>query len=208
MLKVWGRNTSSNVQKVMWAIGEMGLPHERIDIGGPFGKNKEPAYLAMNPNGLVPTLEEDDGFLLWESNSVVRYLAAKHRATVLEPIDLKARALANQWMDWQLSVLGPAITPVFWGLIRTPPEKRDMAAIEAAKVKTIDAAKMLDARLGKTPFVAGDAFTYGDIPVGVMIYRYTKLVPERPRLPNLERWYAAISDRMPFRDQVLAVPLV
>jgi len=208
MLKVWGRNTSSNVQKVMWAIGEMELAHERIDIGGPFGKNKEPAYLAMNPNGLVPTLEEDDGFLLWESNSVVRYLAAKHRATVLEPIDLKTRALANQWMDWQLSVLGPAITPVFWGLIRTPPEKRDMAAIEAAKVKTIDAAKMLDARLGKTPFVAGDAFTYGDIPVGVMIYRYTKLVPERPRLANLERWYAAISDRKPFRDQVLAVPFV
>jgi glutathione S-transferase len=208
MLKIWGRNTSSNVQKAMWAIGEMGLAHERIDIGGPFGKNKEPAYLAMNPNGLVPTLEEEDGFLLWESNSVVRYLAAKHRAEILEPTDPKARALANQWMDWQLTVLGPAITPVFWGLVRTPPEKRDMAAIEAAKVKTTDGAKILDARLGKTAFVAGNAFSYGDIPVGVMIYRYMKLVPERPKLANLERWYAAIAERKAFRDQVSSVPLV
>ena len=98
MIKIWGRNTSSNVQKVMWAVGEIGLPHERIDIGGPFGKNREPAYLAMNPNGLVPTLEEEDGFLLWESNSIVRYLAAKHKATVLEPADLRTRASpANGW---------------------------------------------------------------------------------------------------------------
>jgi glutathione S-transferase len=208
MLKIWGRNTSSNVQKAMWAVGEMGLAHERIDIGGPFGKNKEPAYLAMNPNGLVPTLEEEDGFLLWESNSVIRYLAAKHRADVLEPTDLKVRALAHQWMDWQLTVLGPAITPVFWGLVRTPPEKRDMAAIEAAKVKTTEAAKILDARLGKANFVAGSAFSYGDIPVGVMIYRYMTLVPERPKLANLERWYAAIVERKAFRDHVSSIPLV
>jgi glutathione S-transferase len=208
MLKIWGRNTSSNVQKAMWAVGEMGLAHERIDIGGPFGKNKEPAYLAMNPNGLVPTLEEEDGFLLWESNSVIRYLAAKHRADILEPTDLKVRALASQWMDWQLTVLGPAITPVFWGLVRTPPEKRDMAAIEAAKVKTTEAAKILDARLGKTNFAAGSTFSYGDIPVGVMIYRYMKLVPERPKLANLERWYAAIAERKAFRDHVSSIPLV
>jgi glutathione S-transferase len=208
MLKIWGRNTSSNVQKAMWAVGEMGLAHERIDIGGPFGKNKEPAYLAMNPNGLVPTLEEEDGFLLWESNSVIRYLAAKHRADILEPADFKIRALASQWMDWQLTVLGPAITPVFWGLVRTPPEKRDTAAIEAAKVKTTEAAKILDARLGKTNFAAGSAFSYGDIPVGVMIYRYMKLVPERPKLANLERWYAAIAERKAFRDHVSSIPLV
>src|SRR5580693_7242711 len=91
VIKIWGRNTSSNVQKVMWAVGEMGLPHERIDIGGAFGKNREAAYLAMNPNGLVPTLEEEDGFLLWESNSIVRYLAVKHKSTVLEPADLRMR---------------------------------------------------------------------------------------------------------------------
>ena len=150
MLKIWGRNTSSNVQKVIWALAEMKLPFERIDVGGAFGKTKDPFYLAMNPNSLVPTLEEEDGFTLWESNSIVRYLAAKHQNRTLEPADLKIRARAQMWMDWQLSVMGPSITPVFWGLIRTPPEKRDPKAIEAGKEKTITAAKMMDAQLGKT----------------------------------------------------------
>jgi len=208
MIKIWGRNTSSNVQKAMWAVGELGLECTRIDVGGAFGKNKEPAYLAMNPNGLVPTLEEEDGFLLWESNSIVRYLAAKHdKAGVLEPRDAKQRALASQWMDWQLSVIGPAITPVFWGLIRTPPEKRDANAIGAGKEKTIGAAKMMDAQLAKTAFLAGPNFSYGDIPVGIMIYRYMQLIPERPPTPNLDRWYGAISSRKAFKEQVGSVPL-
>lgn len=208
MIKIWGRNTSSNVQKVMWAIGEIGLPHERIDIGGPFGKNRDPAYLAMNPNGLVPTLEEEDGFLLWESNTIVRYLAAKNRAIVLEPTDLKARARAGAWMDWQLSVLAPAITPVFVGMIRTPPEKRDYAAIEESKKKTTATFAILDDHLAKTAYVAGDVFSYGDIPAAVMANRYRRLVPERPPLRNFERWYAAISARQAFKDQVADVPLV
>ncbi len=207
-MKIWGRTTSSNVQKVMWGIGEMGLKHERIDIGGPFGKNREPAYLAMNPNGLVPTLEEDDGFLLWESNSILRYLAGKHQAAVLEPKDLRVRALAHQWMDWQLSVLGPAITPVFWGLVRTPPEKRDHAAVEAGKKKTADAVKMLDDRLGKAKYLAGDAFSYGDIPAAIMVRRYRDLVPERPKFDNVERWYAAIAARSAFAEHVTKIPLV
>ena len=208
MIKIWGRNTSSNVQKAMWAVGELKLEHTRIDIGGVFGKNKEPAYLAMNPNGLVPTLEEEDGFLLWESNSIIRYLAGKHDKTgVLEPKDAKQRALASQWMDWQLSVLGPAITPAFWGLIRTPPEKRDMAAIKASKEKTTTVMQMLEERLGKTQYVAGNTFSYGDIPVGVMTYRFRELVPERPAMPNVERWFAALAKRQAFQDQVGSIPL-
>ncbi len=207
MIKVWGRNTSSNVQKVMWTIGEIGLPHERIDIGGAFGKNREAEYLAKNPNGLVPTLEEEDGFLLWESNSIVRYLAAKHKSTMLEPADLRARALASKWMDWQLSVAGPAITPVFWGLIRTPAEQRNHAEIEEGKKKTTVAMSMMDEQLGKTAYLAGDAFSYGDIPTGIMAYRYRQLVPDRPPLRNFERWYAAISSRQAFKDQVGSVPL-
>jgi glutathione S-transferase len=208
MIKMWGRNTSSNVQKAMWAVGELGLEHQRIDVGGAFGKNKEPTYLAMNPNGLVPTLEEEDGFLLWESNSIVRYLAAKHdKNGVIEPKDLKMRGLASQWMDWQLSVVGPAIFQAFWGLIRTPPEKRDMAAIKTSQEKTTDAMKIVDAQLAKTKFLAGDAFSYGDIPVGVMAYRFRQLCPDRPALPNLERWYAAISSRKAFQDHVGSIPL-
>ena len=180
MIKIWGRNTSVNVQKVMWALGELGVPHERIDVGGSFGKNNEPPYLAMNPNGLVPTLE-DDGFLLWESNSIVRYLAAKYGPGKLEPTDPHARARAGSWMDWQISVAAPAVTPVFWGLVRTPPEKRDAAAIEAGKVKSMAAMKILDAQLAKSAFVAGDALSMGDIPVALMAYRFRRLVPERPR---------------------------
>ena len=207
MIKIWGRNTSSNVQKAIWAVGELGLEHTRLDVGGAFGKNKEAPYLAMNPNGLVPTLEED-GFLLWESNSIVRYLAGKHdKANVLEPKDPRQRALASQWMDWQLSVVAPAITPAFWGLIRTPPEKRDKAAIKASQDKTTDAMKMLDAQLAKTAYVAGPAFSYGDIPVGVMAYRFRVLVPDRPPLANLERWFGLISKRKAFHDHVGSIPL-
>src|SRR5258707_4277630 len=162
MIKIWGRNTSVNVQKVMWTVGELGLQHERIDVGGPFGKNNEPAYLAMNPNGLVPTLQED-GFLLWESNAIVRYLAAKYGAGKLEPSDLRARARASSWMDWQLTVAHPSLTPVFWGLIRTPPEKRDHAAIEAGKVTCIAAVKNLGAALYQTPLVGAGTLSIGGI---------------------------------------------
>jgi len=207
MIKIWGRNTSVNVQKVMWAVGELDLAHERIDVGGSFGKNNEPAYLAMNPNGLVPTLQ-DDGFVLWESNSIVRYLAAKHSAGKLEPADLRSRARASSWMDWQLTVAGPALTPVFWGLVRTPPEKRDHAAIESGKIKTIAAMKVLDAQLAATAFIAGDALSMGDIPVALMAYRFRRLVPERPQLDHLERWFTTIEQRPAFKQHVLAIPFV
>jgi glutathione S-transferase len=206
MLKIWGRNTSSNVQKAMWGVGEIGAAYERFDIGGAFGKNREPAYLAMNPNGLVPTLQDGD-FILWESNAIVRYLAREYGAGKLEPSDPKTRARANQWMDWQLSVVGPAIFAAFWGLIRTPEEKRDLAAIAASQSKTTEAMKILDAQLSRTAFAAGDQFSMGDIPVGVMAYRFRQLCPERPELPNLERWYAELQKRQAFKEHVESIPL-
>jgi glutathione S-transferase len=208
MLKIWGRNTSSNVQKAMWAVGELGLAHERLDVGGAYGKNNEPAYLAMNPNGLVPTLEEEDGFILWESNSIVRYLAAEHdKDGTLEPKDIKQRGLAFQWMDWQLTTIGPAITPAFWGLIRTPPEKRDLTAIKASQEKTAACMIILDTQLAKTEYLAGPSFSYGDIPAGVMCYRYRALVPDRPATPHLDRWYGALAKRKAFHDHVGSIPL-
>ena len=206
MLKVWGRKNSANVQKAMWGIGELGLAHERVDIAGAFGKNREPAYLGLNPNGLVPTLEDGD-LVMWESNSIVRYLTGLHGQGTLEPADPKARAQASQWMDWQLSVLGPAIHTTFWGLVRTPPEKRDLAAIEASKAKTTAAIQILDAQLAKTAYVAGDTFSMGDIPVGIFSYRFHALVTERPPLVHFERWYAAIAARPAFHDHVLSMPL-
>ena len=206
MLKVWGRKNSANVQKVMWAIGELKLPHERIDIAGAFGKNREAPYLALNPNGLVPTLEDGD-LVLWESNTIVRHLARAHGKGSLEPADPKARARASQWMDWQLSVLGPAIHETFWGLVRTAPEKRNLAAIETSKTRTTAAITILDAQLAKTAYVAGDEFSMGDIPVGIFGYRFHALVKERPPLPHFERWFAAISARPAFRDHILSMPL-
>jgi glutathione S-transferase len=207
MLKVWGRNTSSNVQKVMWALGELDLPCERIDIGGPFGKNREAAYLAMNPNGLVPTLEEEDGWLLWESNSIVRYLAAKHGK--LEPSDRRIRAQAQKWMDWQLAVASPAIFPLFWGLVRTPPEKRDPAAIAASREKTGETLQIMDAQLAKTQWLAGDEFSYGDIPIGPIVHRYFALVQsaDRPDLKNVERWYKAALMRSGYKTHIADVPV-
>ena len=172
----------------------------------PFGKNREAAYLAKNPNGLVPTIEEEDGFTLWESNSIVRYLAAKHKAG-LEPADLRQRALAQKWMDWQLTVMAPAIGPLFMGMVRTPPAERNAKAIDDSKAKTGDATRMLDDQLAKTQFLAGDAFSYGDIPVGVMIRRYMDLVPERPKMANLERWFGEISKRAPFQEHCGGIPL-
>lgn len=206
MIKVLGRKNSSNVQKVMWTIGELGLAHERVDVGGPFGGNREAAYLAMNPNGLIPTIQDGD-LTLWESNAILRYLAAAYGIGKLQPADLKSTAICNQWMDWQLAVVAPAITPAFLGLIRTPPDQRDAAAIAASQAKTIEAMAMLEARLGATRHVAGDAFTMADIPLGIMVYRYWQLVPQRPAHPNLERWYAAIAARPAFATHVGAVPL-
>src|ERR1700730_14578112 len=206
MLRVWGRTNSSNVQKVMWAIGELGLAYERINIGLEFGGNDKPAYLALNPNGLIPTIQDGD-FILWESNSIIRYLAGKHSRGKLEPRDPKTCALASQWMDWQISVFQPAFTKTFWGIVRTPSEKRDETVTAESKAKSASAAKILDAELSHRAYLAGDAFSMGDIPMGVFIYRFRQLVPECTRLPNLERWYASIEKRSAFREHVGDIPL-
>jgi len=131
MLKIWGRVNSVNVKKALWALEELGVKYERIDAGMEFGVNNTPEYLRMNPTGLVPTID-DGGFKLWESHSIVRYLVAKHGAGTLWPTDLKVRADADRWMDWTFSFAREFQRPVFWPLVRTPPEKRDMKAIEAA----------------------------------------------------------------------------
>src|SRR5262245_56419205 len=186
----------------MWCTGELGLKVDRTDIGGPFGKNKEPEYLALNPNGLVPT-RDDDGFILWESNAIVRYLAAKHGTGTLWPTDLRQRADADRWMDWQSTAVAPAITPMFLGLYRTPPEKRDPAAIEASRVKTAAVLTLLDALLAKRPYVGGETLTMGDIPLGIMGYRWFNFPIERPEMKNLRAWYDRLTQRPAFRQHVM-----
>ena len=202
MLKIWGRTNSINVQKVMWAVGELGLEHERIDAGGAFGGLDTDAYGRLNPNRKVPTVQDGE-LVLWESNACVRYLAARYGSGGLWPEDPTPRAMADMWMDWQQTTLLPDMTIVFWGLIRTPEDKRDHAAIEAAARRLGSIWAMLDERLASRPFVAGEAFTMGDIPVGAACYRYHGLPIGRPRLANVERWYERLKERAPFREHVM-----
>ncbi len=202
MLKIWGRTNSTNVQKVLWCCAELGLPFERVEAGLQFGVVGTPEYLALNPNGLVPTID-DDGFVLWESNVIVRYLATKHSLGTLAPTDIRARFEAEKWMDWQTTTLWPAFTPAFIGLVRTPPEKRDPNAIAAAQQKTARHLAALDARLAQTPFAAGSALTMGDIPVGVAAYRLFSLGIERSAFPNVSRWYGELTKRPGYQAHVM-----
>lgn len=205
MIKIWGRVTSGNVQKVMWAIGELAVEHERIDAGGSFGRLDTTDYGALNPNRQVPTLEDGD-VVLWESNVIVRYLAARFGAGSLSPADPAARALADQWMDWQQTTLLPDMRTVFISLVRTPAAQRDPVAIDAATASLKGIWARLDAHLATRPFVAGDALTMGDIPVGVFCYRYHALEIERAPLPHLEAWYQRLVTREAFRTHVM-IPL-
>jgi glutathione S-transferase len=196
MLKIWGRVNSVNVKKVLWAAEELGLEYQRIDAGMEHGVTKTPEYVTMNPNSLVPTIE-DDGFVLWESHSIVRYLAAKHGMGTLCPADLRSRADAERWMDWAFTVQ-TAMRPVFWGLIRTPAEKRDPKAIEAGRLKSIETLQVLERSLAGKAYVTGARFTMGDIPVGCEVQRFMRVPIERPPLPNVEAWFERLRERPPF----------
>jgi glutathione S-transferase len=194
MLTIWGRDNSVNVIKVLWCAEELGLQFVRHDVGGKFGGNRTPEYLAMNPMGLVPTVE-DDGFVTFESNAIVRYLCAKYGNGTLYPEPLTARAEADRWMDWSQSAVTAPITTVFWNLVRTPPEKRDANAVAQAAERLVELFDILDRLLSGRPFVAGDRLTMGDIPIGAQTFRFVTLVPERPPMPNVDAWYMRLAER-------------
>ena len=194
MLKIWGRLTSVNVQKVVWCADELGLQYERIEAGGKFGIVNTPEYRAMNPNALVPVID-DDGFILWESNAIVRYLAARHGAGSLCPSDAHVRADADRWMDWQALSLNPGIGPAFIQLIRTAPEKRDAAVIENARAEVEKKLGILDAQLATREFVTGSTFTMGDIALACSVDRWLKLPLTHEPHPHVERWFAQLRIR-------------
>lgn len=206
MLVVWGRKNSINVQKVMWTLGELGLAHERKDAGGPFGGLDTAEYGALNPNRLVPAIVDSDGTVVWESHSIVRYLAARYGTGRLWPEDPAARAAADRWLDWMQTTLLPDLAPVFIGLVRTPAAQRDTVRIAEAARAMGETWRILDAHLAGRRFVAGDTPTMGDIAVGAACYRYHALDIERPRLANVAAWYDRLRERPPFRTHVM-IPL-
>ena len=205
MIEVYGRSNSFNVQKVLWCLGELGVPFTRHDVGGLYGGNRERGFLERNPTGLVPMIS-DDGFDLWESNSIVRYLAARYGAGILSPEDPAGRASAEKWMDYQLGTVFPAFKDAILGLIRTPLEEdRDREKISASVKATAEVLVLLDDHLEGRAYVAGDSLSVGDVTLGPLIYRWLTLDIDRPALRNLEAWHGRLMERPAYREHV-AVP--
>ncbi len=202
MLRIWGRANSINVQKVLWTADELDVAFERVDAGMSYGVVNEPGYRAMNPNGRVPTID-DAGFVLWESNAIVRYLAAKHGAGTLWPESLQQRADSDRWMDWCTSTLAAPMTALFWQLVRTPAEKRDARALEDARAQSEALFRLLDERLAARPFIAGAHLTMGDIPVGCFVSRWRALPVQHPPLAHLEAYLARLAERPAFARHVM-----
>ena len=199
MLRIWGRQNSVNVKKALWAAEELGLQYERINAGLEHGVNKTPEYLAMNPTGLVPTLS-DNGFVLWESHTIVRYLAARHGR--LYPADLQARADAERWMDWTHTFSREFQRPVFWPLVRMPAEKRDMKAIGEAVKNCAQLLEIPEKTLAKQPYLGGKEFSMADIPLGCHVQLWMRLPIDRPAQPGLKAWFERLCERPAYRKVV------
>jgi glutathione S-transferase len=200
-ITIWGRINSVNVQKVLWCLRELGVEYRRIDAGMAFGRNQEPDYLAMNPNGRVPTLVDGD-FVLWESNSIMRYLVLAYgKGSLLYPTAPKQRASVDRWLDWTLSTLQPVDRPVFWALVRTPVEQRDMAAIQKDADAEAKQWLIVDNQLAARRFIEGDEFTIADIALGAYARRWFGVEGIRkPRFAYLERWFAQFAERPGFTE--------
>ncbi len=199
---LWGRSTSSNVMKVIWTLEALRLPYERIDVGGPFGKTDTAEYRAMNPTGLVPTLQEDD-FTLWESNAICRYICETYAPdSSLWPRDPHARATVDHWMDAQQTVQNRPAGVIFLGMVRTAPEKRDKAAIAQAVTDAGRAYAMIAVKLAKTPYICGDTLTLADIVWGIHVHRWFVMDIDRPELPALQAWYDRLLGLPIYREHV------
>ena len=202
MLKILGRKTSGNTQKVLWCCDELGLAYEREDVGRGFGRNHEPEYLALNPNGRVPTIV-DDGFVLWESNVIVRYLCARHGVGTLCPPELQRRIDMERWMDWQQTTLRPRFHALSDALNAAAPPAD--AALKTLKESMDDAWQILDAKLARHPFIAGDHLTMADIPFCYIVNRWYRLPIERREFTNVKAWFGRLCERPAFLRNVYEV---
>jgi len=194
MITIWGRNTSSNVQKVLWLCEDLKLPFERKDVGGAFGGLDTPEFMALNPNKAIPVIKDGET-IVWESHAVLRYLAAKYGPDALYPSDPAACSHVERWLDWHMGTLGSAITPVFLSLYRTAPEARNEAAFAQQVAKLTAVMTLLDQQIAGRPYIAGNEFTIADIAFGNSVWRWFAFPIERPALPNLAAWQARVAER-------------
>jgi len=202
MIKVFGRRSSINVQKVLWALAETGVAFERHTVGGTFGGTDTREFRKLNPNGLVPAIK-DGSIAMFESNAIVRYLARRYGKDSIRPRGHKAWALADQWMDWAITTPYVPLSQIFWNKVRQPPEQYDDKAVKAAAKAIAAHLKLANRMLGRKPWLAGRHFSCGDIPLGAMYWRYQNLDIDRPRLNNLDRWYAQLQERPAYREWVM-----
>lgn len=205
MITVWGRRNSVNVQKVLWALEELDVPYVRENVGGSFGGNRDADFLAMNPMGLVPVIRDGD-VTMFESNAIVRYLSARFRPGVLRPADHRSLAMAEQWMEWQQLNFAPPVTTIFVNTVRGLPENDNAAAVKAAEAQAADAARIADAWLARHDWFAGQDFSFGDIAMGALMWRYMGLNCVKPEMPHLLEWLDALEKRDAFRRTVMDVP--
>ena len=205
MRQLWGRLSSVNVQKAVWALDELALPFQRIEAGGAHGGVDDPEYRAMNPNGLVPVLKED-GFVLWESNAILRYLAHRYGGALALPDDVRERAAIDQWLDWQATTFTPAMRDAFWQLVRVPAAEQDADAIEASRTRTEACAEILERHLATRSFIANGRFGIADIAVGCAVHRWLNLPVARLDRPDTRRWYRTIAQRSA-ASTVLSLPI-
>lgn len=203
MLMVYGRKSSFNLQKVMWLVGELGLAHAHVQLGGDFGGLDTPEFRAMNPHGKVPVID-DGGTVVWESHAILRYLAARYGAPRFWSDDPARRSDADRWMDWSQAALQPDfLMGVFWGWYRTPEAQRDMRAVEARIQRCAEHMRLLDRMLEGRRFLLGDELSLADIPAGTNLYRYFDIDIPRPPVPNVARWYRLLAERPAYREHVM-----
>ncbi|WP_115514068.1 MULTISPECIES: glutathione S-transferase family protein [Xanthomonas] len=200
-ITLWGRRNSSNVRKVLWCAEEAGVAYTSIEVGGAFGGNDTSAYRALNPNGVVPTLQDGE-LVVWESNAIVRYLAAQY-APALYPSSPAERAVGDRWMDWTTSTFASVFRDLFWGVLRTPEAERDAARIASALAQSGELLARADAALAQQPYLSGERFAMGDIPLGSFIYAWFEMPIERPALPHLHAWYQRLRTRPAYQRGVM-----
>jgi glutathione S-transferase len=205
MITVWGRRNSVNVQKVLWALEELDVSYRRENVGGSFGGNRDTDFLAMNPMGLVPVIRDGD-VTMFESNAIVRYLAARFRPGVLRPVDHRSLAMAEQWMDWQQLNFAPPVSVIFNNTVRSTPEACNAAAVKVAETQAADAARIADSWLARHDWFAGAEFSFGEIAMGALMWRYMGLSCAKPETPHLLEWLEALEQREAFRRTVMDVP--